>query len=90
MSDDRIPVESESITLLAYTEGMPPAPWNDGEGGEVWQWMHAHGSGIIMQQEDPGPAYGLIPGPDGTQRVDIGQTITIHPDRTHTVTGKPS
>ena len=68
------PIVIEAVRVLAYTDLLPPAPWNDHQGGDVWRWMHEHGS-LIAAAQDDGPAYGLIDTLEGTMRADIGDWI---------------
>lgn len=69
------PVEIEAMRLLAYTQLLGPAEWNDGDGGAIWRWMHNHGVELRAEQVDPGPAYGIIPTLEGDMRADIGDWI---------------
>ena len=69
------PVVIEAMRFGAYTEGMPPAAWNDYRGGDVSRWLNAHGQECSVSQEDPGPAYALIPTLEGVMRADIGDFI---------------
>ncbi|HVL39892.1 MAG TPA: hypothetical protein VM328_10930 [Fimbriimonadaceae bacterium] len=69
------PVVIEAVRIHSYLDLLPPAPWNDGRGGDVWRWLDAHGAQIICQQEDPGPAYGVIPTLEGPMRADVGDWI---------------
>lgn len=69
------PVTIEAMQLLAYTELLPPAEWNDFTGGRVWQWMHDHRVEVRCGQIDPGPAYGIIPTLEGDMKANIGDWI---------------
>ena len=69
------PVVIEAMRFGAYTEALSPASWNDYEGGVVWRWLHEHGQEVRVAQQDPGPAYALIPTLEGAMRADIGDWI---------------
>lgn len=68
------PIEIEAMQLRAYTELLPPADYNSA-GGDIWRWMDGHDVEIRCEQEDPGPAYGVIPTLEGDMRADIGDWI---------------
>ena len=69
------PVVVEARRIHAYTELCEPAEWNDNKGGEVWRWLADHGRIVSVYQQDPGPAYGIIPTFEGPMRADIGDWI---------------
>jgi len=69
------PVVIMAMQIHAYTDLAEPADWNDHQGGAVWAWLYEHGQEITLHQEDPGPAYGIIPTLEGPMRVDVGDWI---------------
>lgn len=84
MSDERKPkmwrkkpVTVEAMQYVAYTEAAGPEPWNGQRGGVIWRWLHEHGQHCYVDQQDPGPAYAVIPTLEGAMRADIGDFI-IH------------
>ena len=68
------PVVIEAMRIDAYTELLPPAPWNEA-GGRLWRWLNEHGTVLTAGQEDPGPAYGIVHTLEGKMRAEIGDWI---------------
>lgn len=68
---------AQACKVGAYTEMMPPAEWNNWEGGRVWRWMIGHGVELSVHQNDPGPAFGVFYEP-GYGRHVINVHDTIH------------
>lgn len=62
----------EAKRIIGYTDLLPPA-------GEMWRWVRDRGGSIRCQQEDPGPAYGVIDTPEGALRVDVWEWV-LHRD----------
>lgn len=69
------PVVIEAMRLGAYTDLLPPAEWNDHQGGAIWRWLYEHDAEIRCHQIEPGPAFGIIPTLEGDMRADIGDWI---------------
>lgn len=69
------PVEIEAMRFLAYTEGLPPAPWNDEQGGCLWVWLTENEVDFEMNQTPDGPAYLNIRTLEGNMRADVGDWI---------------
>jgi hypothetical protein len=69
------PVVIEAMRLLAYTQGLGPAAWNNSSGGDIWKWLTAGGATFRMDQVDPGPAFMVIHTLGGDMRADIGDWI---------------
>lgn len=69
------PVVIEAIRFCAYTEGLPPALYNNYTESELWHWMHSNGANFRVTQIDPGPAYMEIKTLEGTMRANIGDWI---------------
>lgn len=68
------PVEIEARRIAGYTELLPPGPGVP-DGGELWRWLAEHGQDLHVAQDEPGPAYGLIPTLEGVMRADVGDWI---------------
>ena len=73
------PIVIEATMLMAYTEGLPPASYNDNRGGEVYRWLRkkgaVHNKDFWMDEEPSGRAFMVIKTLEGNMKVNIGDYI---------------
>jgi len=70
------PVVIEARRFGAYTEAMPPAPWNENKGGDLWAWVCGNGGRLACRQDaDNEAAYAIVQTLEGAMRAEIGDWI---------------